>query len=110
MSQKKVLIADDEPNILISLEFLMKREGHQVLVARSGTEALEAIIRERLLSIARHADRVALALHQVLERNQDVRLVVGDQNLLAHAGFPCASPAVCHGNSNAKQAPSPGAG
>ena len=29
----KVLIADDEPNILISLEFLMKREGHQVLVA-----------------------------------------------------------------------------
>ena len=25
---KKVLIADDEPNILISLEFLMQREGH----------------------------------------------------------------------------------
>ena len=43
----KVLIADDEPNILISLEFLMKREGHQVLVARTGAEALEAIIRER---------------------------------------------------------------
>ena len=32
----KVLIADDEPNIVISLEFLMKREGHQVLVARDG--------------------------------------------------------------------------
>ena len=43
----KVLIADDEPNILISLEFLMKREGHQVLVARTGTEALETIVRER---------------------------------------------------------------
>ena len=43
----KVLIADDEPNILISLEFLMKREGHEVLVARTGTEALEAIRRER---------------------------------------------------------------
>ena len=28
----KVLIADDEPNILISLEFLMKREGHDVLL------------------------------------------------------------------------------
>ena len=29
----RVLIADDEPNILISLEFLMKREGHRVTVA-----------------------------------------------------------------------------
>ena len=43
----KVLIADDEPNILISLEFLMKREGHQVIVARDGDEALAAIRRER---------------------------------------------------------------
>jgi DNA-binding response OmpR family regulator len=42
-----VLIADDEPNILVSLEFLMKREGHRVLLARTGTEALEAIRRER---------------------------------------------------------------
>jgi two-component system alkaline phosphatase synthesis response regulator PhoP len=38
-----VLIADDEPNILISLEFLMKREGHQVLLARDGEEALALI-------------------------------------------------------------------
>jgi DNA-binding response OmpR family regulator len=38
-----VLIADDEPNILISLEFLMKREGHEVLLARNGIEALEMI-------------------------------------------------------------------
>jgi DNA-binding response OmpR family regulator len=45
--RKKVLIADDEPNIVISLEFLMRREGHQVLVARDGVEALEAIRRER---------------------------------------------------------------
>ncbi len=43
----KVLIADDEPNILISLEFLMKREGYQVSVARDGVEALDAIQRER---------------------------------------------------------------
>jgi hypothetical protein len=33
----KILIADDEPNILISLEFLMKREGFEVSVARDGT-------------------------------------------------------------------------
>ena len=43
----KILIADDEPNIVISLEFLMKREGWQVVVARDGHEALEAIRRER---------------------------------------------------------------
>ena len=42
-----VLIADDEPNIVISLEFLMKREGHRVLVARDGAQALEAIRRDR---------------------------------------------------------------
>ena len=46
MSQK-ILIADDEPNIVISLEFLMKREGYEVSVARDGEEALEAIRRER---------------------------------------------------------------
>jgi len=44
---KHVLIADDETNIVISLEFLMKREGHRVSVARDGDAALEAIRRER---------------------------------------------------------------
>lgn len=39
----KILIADDEPNILVSLEFLMKREGFDVSVARDGVEALAAI-------------------------------------------------------------------
>lgn len=43
----KILIADDEPNILISLEFLMKREGYQVVLARDGQEAIDAIVRER---------------------------------------------------------------
>ena len=43
----KILIADDEPNILISLEYLMKREGYIVSVARNGAEALETLRRER---------------------------------------------------------------
>jgi len=42
-----VLIADDEPNILLSLEFLMQREGHRVVIARDGIEALQAVQRER---------------------------------------------------------------
>ena len=44
---KKVLIADDEANIVVSLEYLMQREGHAVLVARDGPEALKMIARER---------------------------------------------------------------
>lgn len=44
---RKILVADDEPNIVISLEYLMKREGYAVLVARDGQEALEMIERER---------------------------------------------------------------
>lgn len=43
---KTVLIADDEPNIVISLEFLLEQDGYRVLVARDGHEALEAIGRE----------------------------------------------------------------
>ena len=37
---RKVLIADDEPNIVTSLEFLMRRSGYQVEVARNGDEVL----------------------------------------------------------------------
>ena len=40
---KKILIADDEQNIVISLEFLMKREGFEVLVANDGEEAIKRI-------------------------------------------------------------------
>ena len=46
MSQK-ILVADDEPNIVISLEYLLKREGYTVLIARDGQEALETIAREQ---------------------------------------------------------------
>ncbi|HMR72297.1 MAG TPA: response regulator, partial [Rubrivivax sp.] len=42
-----ILIADDEPNILVSLEYLMKREGYTVHLARDGQEALELLRRER---------------------------------------------------------------
>jgi DNA-binding response OmpR family regulator len=41
------LIADDEPNIVISLEFLLKREGYDVIVAQNGAEALVRIRAER---------------------------------------------------------------
>ena len=47
MTPKKLLVADDEPNIVISLEYLMKREGYDVLVATDGNQALEALPREQ---------------------------------------------------------------
>lgn len=43
----KILIADDEPNIVISLDFLMRREGYEVHLARDGQEAIEAIEQHR---------------------------------------------------------------
>ena len=44
---QRILIADDEPNILISLEYLMKRAGYEVSLARDGEEALAAIVQQR---------------------------------------------------------------
>ncbi len=41
--KKKVLIVDDEPNSVISLEFLMKREDFEVFVATDGEAALAQI-------------------------------------------------------------------
>ena len=43
----KILIADDEPNIVISLEFLLRREGYEVVVAQDGVEALAQMRAER---------------------------------------------------------------
>ncbi len=39
----RILIVDDEPAILLSLEFLMKKEGYGVFIARDGDEAIELI-------------------------------------------------------------------
>lgn len=36
----RILIVDDEPNIVISLEYLMKKEGFDIAVATDGEEAL----------------------------------------------------------------------
>ena len=40
---KKILIADDEPNIVAALEFLLQRSGYEVHVARNGDEALKLV-------------------------------------------------------------------
>jgi DNA-binding response OmpR family regulator len=40
---RRVLVVDDEPNIVMSLEFLMRRAGFEVAIARNGKEALAAL-------------------------------------------------------------------
>lgn len=40
---KRILLVDDEPNILLSLEFLMKQAGYEVKTASDGEAALEAL-------------------------------------------------------------------
>jgi DNA-binding response OmpR family regulator len=46
-SPASILIVDDEPNILLSLQFLMKQAGYEIRTATNGEEALSEIARAR---------------------------------------------------------------
>ncbi len=39
----RILIVDDEPNIVTSLEFIMRKSGFETAVARDGDEALKQV-------------------------------------------------------------------
>jgi len=41
--KKRILIVDDEPNIIVPLEFLMKQNNYDVLTAETGEKALDLI-------------------------------------------------------------------
>lgn len=40
---RKILIVDDEPNIVMSLEYTFKKNNFEVFIARDGQEALEIL-------------------------------------------------------------------
>ena len=40
--EKKVLIAEDEPNIAVSLEYLMQQSGYEFQIVTNGIDALRA--------------------------------------------------------------------
>jgi DNA-binding response OmpR family regulator len=44
---RRILIADDEPNIVAALEYLLQRSGYQVHIARNGDDALRLIEEHR---------------------------------------------------------------
>ena len=41
--KRSVLVVDDEPNMVLTLEFLMKKAGYEVRVARDGPAALAEV-------------------------------------------------------------------
>ena len=40
---KEILIVDDEPSIVVPIQFLMEQQGYSVLVAENGEDALDII-------------------------------------------------------------------
>lgn len=40
---KKILIVDDEPNIVMTLEYTFKKSNYEVFIARDGQEALDIV-------------------------------------------------------------------
>jgi DNA-binding response OmpR family regulator len=45
---KKILIVDDEPSIIVPVQFLMEQNGYYVMVAFSGEEAMEIIAEKKV--------------------------------------------------------------
>ena len=43
IKMKKILIVDDEPNIVMSLEYTFKKNNFEVFIARDGQEALDIV-------------------------------------------------------------------
>jgi DNA-binding NarL/FixJ family response regulator len=89
---KKVLIVDDEPNIVLSLEFLMKRAGFDVAVARDGEEALAQVAAfapdGASIAFGTHAGEVCLADGATGSNLFEVGLMSGDAPELWNTAQP----------------------
>lgn len=44
---KKIILVDDEPNIIMALEYTFKKNNFEVFIARDGKEALELLKTEQ---------------------------------------------------------------
>ena len=71
MNPPHILIVDDEPNIVMSLEFLMRKNGYRVGIARNGTEALAAIEQAPFDLVAIHLGGLG---RREIVRDDDARL------------------------------------
>ena len=48
MTRKRVLIADDEPNLRLTLADILRDEGYEVELTDRGETAVEPLLRKRL--------------------------------------------------------------
>ena len=81
MTSTRVLIVDDEPNIVISLEFLMKQQGYETATAADGRAALSEADRFRpslvLLDITLpELDGFQVCEQLRAEHGSDVRIIM----------------------------------
>jgi DNA-binding response OmpR family regulator len=76
MSKKVILAVDDEPNILMSIEFILDMEGYDVHTARDGDEALAEAARLK-------PDLILLDINMPLKDGYEVcRILRGNADLV----------------------------
>jgi len=79
---KKILIVDDEPNIVTALEYLLQKSGYEVLLARDGDTALKQVETHRpdlvLLDVMMSLKSGYEVCERMRERSdwQDIKIVM----------------------------------
>lgn len=54
--KKSILIVDDEPNIVMTLEYTFKKQDFEVFIARDGSEAIQILDTHTRRRITRYHD------------------------------------------------------
>jgi DNA-binding response OmpR family regulator len=81
LQKRRVLIVDDEPNILVALDFLLQKEGYEVLKATNGVEALQIIEKTPPVIVVLDVMMPEMDGFEVARRiradedNQDIRII-----------------------------------
>lgn len=75
---KKILIVDDEPNIVISLEFLMAQNGYNVFIAKNGEQAIDLLPKikpDLILLDVMLPNRSGFEILQILRKDNDTKSI-----------------------------------
>ncbi len=75
---KKILIVDDEPNIVISLEFLMAQNGYNVFIAKNGEQAIDLLPKVKpdlILLDVMLPNRSGFEILQILRKDNDTKSI-----------------------------------
>ena len=58
---KEILIVDDEPSIVVPIQFLMEQQGYNVIVAVNGEDALDIILKSKNLDKRENGNVILVA-------------------------------------------------